>query len=89
MQTLDVSSMEFLLKRLTEKHITLLRLFRKEAPMTRQTLHRKHLGLHDSLMTLKRRELVVSRKYAKGIYRYDLTDLGLQVLEALETKKTE
>jgi hypothetical protein len=43
---------------------------------------------HNAVIRLRSRNLIISHKMSKDNYKYDLTDLGLACLDALEKQKT-
>lgn len=79
------SQLESTLKRLQSDDVELIKLLRERGPLSydflRETCREKY---NNAVVRCKARSLVIAKREVGHHYTYDLTDLGLEVLKALE-----
>lgn len=84
------SQLESTLKRLQPDDIDLMKLLQGRGPTNRTFLYATCQNkYHDATIRCKARSLIISKREAGHDYTYDLTDLGLEILRALEKPATE
>jgi len=85
------TEIESLLKRIKPMDVKVLRLIDQKGPARGDALALRKLGNEGSqaVVRLKARGLIVPRRETPHHYKYDITDLGLSVLEQLEKDRTE
>ncbi len=85
-----VTEVEAIVKRIKPTDTNLLRLIDQKGPTYSKAIV-EELGREgkEAIVRLKARGLIVPRRESEHYYRYDMTDLGLSVLEVLNQEKTE
>jgi len=83
-----VTEVETIVKRVKPIDVNLLRLIDEKGPTySKAILEELGAESRDALVRLKARGLIVPRRESAHYYKYDMTDLGVSVLEALNREK--
>jgi len=83
-----VTEVETILKRVKPIDMNLLRLIDEKGPTySKAILEELGAESREALVRLKARGLIVPRRESAHYYKYDMTDLGVSVLEALSREK--
>ncbi len=84
------TEMETILKRMKPTDVNLLRLIDRKGPTYSKAIL-EELGEEgkDTITRLKSKGIIVARRESAHYYRYDMTDLGSDVLAELDRKKPE
>lgn len=85
MDKLTEDNLAFILKRLGDKEIDMLRFVQKKSPVTRDVLRAAYPEYRETMLKLRARYLILSTKRpGTDNYEYDASDFGLEVLKALD-----
>ncbi|UCC58531.1 MAG: hypothetical protein JSW14_01005 [Candidatus Bathyarchaeum sp.] len=84
-ETMATTQVDKIAKRIAQIDIDILTLLTRRGPTYHKAI-KNEFGKpsHDALIRLKARGLVVPRRESQSYYKYDITDLGFSVLDALE-----
>lgn len=84
-ETMAVEQVENIMRRIQKTDINLLSILLKKGPSNYDVL-RDDLGqdYKDAIVRLKARGLIVPKRIKSHHYKYDITDLGLSVVQALQ-----
>jgi len=88
-ETMTTDQIEVILKRIQRKDTDILDLILRKGPTYTRAIDDEVGDCKEALTRLKARGLIVPRREESGYYRYDITDLGINVLDAYKKQSSE